>query len=111
MSLPSSENWGPFSPAISHPERVARLRTLRAIAQLHCGLMSPLVKALWLAESGEQAEIEAAVIELDRLPAKARRHVLCSYGAHCAYKPKDAKSRTTGQAPNDHQQPLLEGAG
>ena len=42
---------GPFHPAISHPERVARLRGLRAITELYCGKMHPLVKALWLAET------------------------------------------------------------
>jgi hypothetical protein len=91
--LPSSEHWGPFSPAISHAERVARLRTLRMAVQLHCGLYysagEPLMAALLYAEDGEQEDLEAAVTELDRLPAKARRHVLCSYAGHTEYRPKN----------------------
>lgn len=90
--ISASDHWGPFSPAISHPERVARLRALRAIAQLYCGVNAPLVKALWLAESGDMAELEAALIELDGLPARRRRTVLASYNEHQHYE-TDGKKR------------------
>lgn len=77
-----SDHWGPFSPAISHPERVARLRALRMAAQLTARNSMALQKALWLAESGDLAELEAALLEVDRLPALTRRNLLSSYNAH-----------------------------
>jgi hypothetical protein len=84
--LGPSENWGPFHSAISHAERVARLRGLRAITELYCGKSHALVKALWLAETGDAADLEGALLELDRLPALQRRRVLGSYAAHAAFK-------------------------
>ena len=75
--MTGGDNWGPFSPAISHAEQVARLRTLRAFVQvLQPDKLHPLIKKLWLAESGDAAELEAARVELDRLPALTRRKVL-----------------------------------
>jgi len=97
------ENWGPFSGAISHPERVARLRGLRAITELYCGKQHPLVKALWLAETGDDGDLAGALLELDRLPALQRRRVLGSYAAHAAYK---AARDDGGKTPMQ-----LEGAG
>jgi hypothetical protein len=81
------DNWGPFAAAISHAEMVARLRTLRAFVQVcQPDRLHPLLKALWLAESGEAAEVEAARLELDRLPALTLRRVLGCYAAHYAFK-------------------------
>ena len=83
----SSDNWGPFAPAISHAEMVARLRTLRAFVQVaQPNKLHPLIKALWLAESGDAAELEAARVELDRLPALLRRRVLGCWAAHWSFK-------------------------
>ena len=100
--LSTSDNWGPFHPALSHAERVARLRTLRAICQLSVRDSLPLQKALWLAEGGDDAELQSAMIELDRLPALTRRHVIGSYIRHQTFKTKDG-----GKAPPK----TLEGAG
>ena len=98
--LSPSDHWGPFSPAISHPERVARLRVLRMILQLSVRESMAAQKALWLAEGGDDADLQAAMIELDRLPALTRRHVLSAYIRHQSFK-------TDGRAPPRH----LEGAG
>lgn len=84
--VPPGDQWGPFVGSISHGERVARLRALRAIVQLYCGTQHALVKALWLAESGEASDVEGALVELDRMPALTRRRVLGSYATHQAYK-------------------------
>jgi hypothetical protein len=54
----------------------------------------PLQKALWLAESGDDADIQAAMIELDRLPALTRRHVLSSYIRHQSFKTKTTDGKT-----------------
>ena len=83
----SGDNWGPFSGTISHAELVARLRTLRAFVQVcQPDRMHPLIKKLWLAESGDAAELEAARLELDRLPALTRRRVLGCWAAHWSFK-------------------------
>ena len=93
--LSPSDHWGPFSAALSHAERVARLRTLRAIVQLSVRDGQPRQKALWLAESGEAADLQAAMLEVDRLPALTRRHVLSSYIRHQTFRAKDrAKPQT-----------------
>jgi hypothetical protein len=87
-----SDQWGPFSPAISHPERVARLRALRAIVQMsNKHRPSPLADALVLAEHGDDAELQTALIELNRLPAKWRRGIECSYIHVQSYKPGRGK--------------------
>lgn len=99
--LRSSDHWGPFSPAISHPERVARLRTLRMAVQLSVRDSAALEDALLVAESGEAEDLQAAMQELDRLPALTRRNVEGSYIRHQTRKTK------RGKQPPRH----LEGAG
>lgn len=90
--LSTSDHWGPFSPAISHPERVARLRVLRMICQLSVRESMAVQKALWLAESGDTADLEDAMVEMNRLPALARRHVLSAYIRHQTFKTTDGKT-------------------
>lgn len=90
--LSASDNWGPFHPALSHAERVARLRSLRAIVQMSVRASLPLQKALWLAESGDEAELQAAMIEVNRLPALTQRHVLSAYIRHQTFKTTDGKT-------------------
>lgn len=95
--MPDVDNWGPFAPAISHAEMVARLRTLRAFVQVaQADKLHPLIKALWLAESGDPVELEAARVELDRLPALTRRKVLGCWAAHWSFK---TEVREGGTAP------------
>jgi hypothetical protein len=60
--------WGPFTGSLSHVDLVCRLRVLRAFCQLYIPPPAPIVKALWLAESGEPAEVEEARIEFDAAP-------------------------------------------
>jgi hypothetical protein len=87
-----SDNWGPFSPAISHAERVARLRALLAIVLMsNKHRPSPLADALALAENGDMAELQTALVELNRLPAKWRRGVECSYIGVQAYRQRRGK--------------------
>jgi hypothetical protein len=42
---------------------------------------SSLVAALPAAETGDQVALDAALAELDRLPALARRRILATYAA------------------------------
>jgi hypothetical protein len=53
---------------------------LRALAHMFAP-RSPLVAALTAAEAGDQAALDAALAELDRLPALARRRILGTYAA------------------------------
>lgn len=87
--MPPTERarWGPFSPAISHGETVARLRVLRAFVQDRVERRHPLHAALCNAESGEPEDLEAARLEFDRLPALLQRKILSSYGDHWRRKP------------------------
>jgi hypothetical protein len=75
----AADSWGPWSGAISHAERVARLRSLRAIF-VCVSPRNPIITPLRLAESGEQQDLDAARIELDRMPALDQRNILALYG-------------------------------
>jgi hypothetical protein len=43
------------------------------------------VEALWRAEHGDLPEVEAALVEFDRLPALTIRKILGSYADHWKY--------------------------
>jgi hypothetical protein len=73
-------DFGPWRDDIDKAERLARLRELRALAHL-LAPNSPLAAALKAAETGDQAALDAALAELDRLPALARRRILATYAA------------------------------
>lgn len=79
---------------------------LRAIVQLSVRDGGPLEKALWWAESGEAEDLQAALLELNRLPALTQRHLLGRYVRHQTYKPKDT-AKDGRKVPSK----LLEGAG
>jgi hypothetical protein len=74
---------------------VSRLRVLRAFVQVYLGKTAPAYKALWLAESGDRAELEDARLEFERIPALQRRRVLGSYAAHWAFKAQRAAEDAT----------------
>jgi hypothetical protein len=76
----SAPGFGPWRDDIDKAERLARLRELRALAYLLVP-NSPLAAALKAAETGDQAALDAALAELDRLPALARRRILATYAA------------------------------
>jgi hypothetical protein len=103
--MTGGDKWGPWAPSISHAELVARLRVLRAIVQLcQPNKLHPLIKALWLAESGDRDELEAAWLELERMPALTQRRVAGSWAEHWRFAAEVPEGRT---APPK----LLEGAG
>lgn len=95
MMVPApTDNWGPFAIAINGAERVARLRALRAFVQAFYGTTHPLNRALYWAESGEPADLDAAALELERLPARDRRKILSTYAALIAFKAqRDAEGK------------------
>jgi hypothetical protein len=73
-------SFGPWHPDIDAPERLARLRSMRALAGVFCHHHPQFAEALRAAET-DQAELERALQLLDELPALNRRRLLASYGA------------------------------
>ena len=100
----SADNWGPWAAAISHAEMVSRLRVLRAFVQNYIGKSAPVYKALWLAESGDRDELDAALAALNAVPALQRRRIEGSYIAHFAFKGPASDGKKSPQK-------QLEGAG
>lgn len=77
--VPAAWTFGPFAAGLAPAERVARLRCLRAIVQLHAGPRgTAAARALHAAEEDAEAA-PLAVAALDRLDALDRRHILASY--------------------------------
>lgn len=77
MSRPDA--FGPWAADLDPAERIARMRSLRALCQIFCGARHPLVEALARAEvdPGDRAALEAWEA-LERIPARSRRNVLAS---------------------------------
>ena len=77
--LSPSWNRGPWAAKITDAERLARLRSLRAIVRVLAGPRgADLAAALKRAESYIEALADAADL-LEQLPAVPLRHVLASY--------------------------------
>ena len=80
MTVQLAAGFGPWCNDIPADERKARVRELGALAHMFAP-RSPLVTALTAAEAGDQAALEAALAEIDRLPALARRRLWATYAA------------------------------
>jgi hypothetical protein len=77
--ISAADQWGPFADGLDPAERLARLRSMRAITHLCCGPRGDdLARELRLAER-DSSRLPAAVAALDRLAALDRRHVLASF--------------------------------
>lgn len=73
--------FGPWTSPIEPAERIARLRSLRAIAMTVARpYAGDLIRALQRSESDPAALPEALAL-FDQLPSLARRRILCSYAA------------------------------
>jgi hypothetical protein len=73
--------WGPWSAGCrGHLERVAQLRTLRAIAHLQLGPDHPLVGELRASEVDPMAFTRSQEM-VERLPALKLRHLLAAFSA------------------------------
>ncbi|MCJ2060670.1 hypothetical protein MKL09_29640 [Methylobacterium sp. J-048] len=71
--IPAADAWGPFRPDLDPAERLAQLRSMRAIVHLTTGPRGDaLARELRLAEQ-DLAHLPAAVAALDR------RHALASF--------------------------------
>jgi hypothetical protein len=76
----AAPGFGPWRDDLPADERKARCREMRALAHM-LAPKSPLVAALKAAEAGDQTALDAALAEIDRLPALTRRRLLASYAA------------------------------
>jgi hypothetical protein len=72
-------SFGPWSVAISDHERVARLRSLRALANVFCHSRPEFIQALADAEAGDRDALARALRMVDQLPTIGRRRLLASY--------------------------------
>jgi hypothetical protein len=71
-------SFGPWARDIDPAERLARLRSMRALALVHCRHEIDFLKSLQRAETDATA-LPVALEQLDRLPALRRRHLLATY--------------------------------
>lgn len=78
--MKSIDAFGPWAASLSPCERIARCRTLRAVARLLAGSRADaLCSALACAET-DASHLNRALGALDRLAALDRRRILASYG-------------------------------
>ena len=76
-----ADRFGPWRDGIDPAERLARLRSMRAITRLTLGPRgAAFTKALHRAET-DPAQLEPALIRLNALAATDRRHVLASFAS------------------------------
>lgn len=79
--MTSTDEWGPFDPAIDDCERRARLRSLRTIVRMGLGPRGAILeRALMCAETGA-VSLETLNGVLTRLPSLDFRKILASYAA------------------------------
>jgi hypothetical protein len=71
-------NFGPWVRDISPAERLARLRSMRALALVHCRSHRESINTLHMAETLADA-LPRAFDQLECLPALRRRHLLAAY--------------------------------
>lgn len=76
-----ADTWGPFEVGLDDCERMARLRSLRAITRLLLGRDGDLLaRMLQCAESGH-VSLDAVNAALNRLPSIPLRKILGTYAA------------------------------
>jgi hypothetical protein len=91
--------FGPWTPGLGKGERLARWRTMRALALVFVGPDHPLTAALRAAELDQQVAPLALEL-LDALPALRRRRLLATYSVIAAPpRPHRRKRATPGKEP------------
>lgn len=76
-----SATWGPFVAGIEPAERLARLRSLRAIARLRLGSRAYLLNLALQDAERDPDQLAYAAEEFNRLAALDQRRVLASFQA------------------------------
>lgn len=75
----AQDRWGPFVDGLDQAEQRARLRSLRALAAIHCGPRAATLCRLLSSAETDPAALEPAADALNCLAPIDRRHVLASY--------------------------------
>ncbi|GAA0256204.1 hypothetical protein LNAOJCKE_5443 [Methylorubrum aminovorans] len=79
--IPTADRFGPWSDRIDAAERVARLRSLRAIVRLTTGPRGKRLGDLLYRAEKDAAALVPALAALNRLATLDRRSVLASFAA------------------------------
>ncbi|WP_152276436.1 hypothetical protein [Methylorubrum populi] len=79
--IPTADRFGPWSDRIDAAERVARLRSLRAIVRLTTGPRGERLGDLLYRAEKDAAALVPALAALNRLATLDRRSVLASFAA------------------------------
>lgn len=74
-----ADQFGPWAEGLDQAEQRARLRSLRALAAIHCGPRAATLCRLLSSAETDPADLEPAAEALNRLAPIDRRHVLASY--------------------------------
>ncbi|GJE14786.1 hypothetical protein [Methylobacterium longum] len=79
--IPAADTWGPFRSDIDQPERVARLRCLRAVVHLSTGPRGQALADLLLRAEQDDELLPPALSALASLDPLDKRRVWASYAA------------------------------
>ena len=79
--IPAADQFGPWALDLDPAERLARLRSMRAIVRLSCGARGEAFADLLRQAERDPAALEPAADALKRLAGLDRRHVLTSFAA------------------------------
>lgn len=72
-------SWGPFLPNLDHAERLARLRSLRAIVRMRCGPRARLLDIALQDAERDDDQLAYAAAEFARLAPLDQRRVLATF--------------------------------
>lgn len=76
-----ADQFGPWAPDLEPGERLARLRSMRAIVRLACGLRGEALADQLCRAERDPAALSSAAEALRGLASIDRRSVLCSFAA------------------------------
>ena len=92
MSTPDA--FGPWADGLDDAEKMARLRSMRALCQLLAGPKHQMTLALAAAEAGDEEAAALAWSALETMPSRQRRNILASLSE--LMKSTPSKQRRTG---------------
>ncbi|TGD91803.1 hypothetical protein [Methylobacterium nonmethylotrophicum] len=79
--IDAADRWGPFSPGIDAPERIARCRCLEAVIHLTTGQRGDEAVRLLRQAERDPAALPAAARAINAMQTPDKRHVWASYAA------------------------------
>lgn len=79
--IPVADRWGPFTPDLDAPERIARCRCLRAVVHLTTGPRGETATRLLQVAERDPAALTDAARALNAMAPIDKRQVWASYAA------------------------------